>query len=149
MRPLVLSINAQQGLGRLEHRDGHVEDRRPDLWSPWRTLQLVVRPKAVELSRTAVALGRPVQPQLVFENADMDFFDDRRARHGSRNHRRRFGILRRAPAEGLAATRVAARTALLIQQVAVLASIRDRRMLRRRLSASSRTYTARVTLASR
>jgi hypothetical protein len=34
MRPLVLSINAQQGLGRLEHRDGHVEDRRPDLWSP-------------------------------------------------------------------------------------------------------------------
>lgn len=108
------------GFGRLEHRDRHVDDRRPDFRSSWRALQLVVRPKAFELSRIAVSLGRAVKPHLGFENADTDFLDERHARHCSRNHRRRFGILRRAPAECLAATRAATKAALLLQQVAVL-----------------------------
>jgi len=64
------------GLGRLEHRNRHVDDRSPDLRSPWRALQLVVGSNAFELSRIAVSPGRPVQPYLVFENADKDFLDE-------------------------------------------------------------------------
>lgn len=41
------------GLGRLEHRDRHMDDRRPDLWSSRPALQLVMRPKTVELRQVA------------------------------------------------------------------------------------------------
>jgi hypothetical protein len=83
----------------LEHRNGHVDDRSPDLGSSWQPLKLVVGAEAVELRRIVFGPGRSVQPHLVFENVDMDFLDDRHARHRSRNHRRRFGIPRRASAE--------------------------------------------------
>ena len=60
IRPLGPVDQPPAGLGRLEHRDRHMDDRRPDLRPPWRALQLVVRPEAFELSRIAVSPGRAV-----------------------------------------------------------------------------------------
>ena len=105
MRPLVLSISAQQGSASLEHRDRHVDDRRPDLGSSRRPLKLIVRAEALELRRIVSCPGCPVQPHLVLENANADFPDDRHAHHSRQNHRHRPGRFEPDGTVALAATR--------------------------------------------
>lgn len=130
--------------------------RRPYGWPPPGSRVLLAAAearsgaKAVELRRMMFAPSCAVQPHLVFENAGADFSDDGHARHwpgrtigivsaASTRRRLRAGRDRRPqPAR-----------AYCFSRSAYSASIRNRRMLRRRVSASSRTYTARVTLASR
>jgi hypothetical protein len=69
MRPLVLSINAQHGSAVLNTEDPHVDDRRSHLRSSRRLLHLVMRAKAVELSRIVSGPGCSRQPHLLFGKA--------------------------------------------------------------------------------